>query len=203
MLAVAAQVSSSVNGREVILAVVGGTMLTLALTRPRLAWIEQLTEESSSARVWAERGLTFFLLVMAGYAGVSLLEALHKQLGPESDALLEGAAVFLFAYGWLVHFEPFAREWQLRGASSAVVLYTCVVGAAVLIGMLLNELALRSTVSLWELVLLVLATLVVAMGVGLYRWAPDFPLPRRRLIKTMFARPTKSDPESSRDNRPR
>ena len=62
MLATMVATAAAVNGREVIVAIVGGTMLTLALTRPRLGWIEELTKDSDRARLWAERALTGFLL---------------------------------------------------------------------------------------------------------------------------------------------
>jgi hypothetical protein len=174
MLAAVSNASTAVNGREVIVAIVGGTMLTLALTRPRLAWVEKLTEDSESARVRAERALTLFSLVMAGYATVTLLDALHKQLGPESDALLEGAGMFLLVYAWLVHFEPFVREWRLRGGSGAAALYTGVVGAAMLIGGLLTEVALRPSFAPVEPMLALSAAGALAFGWGVYRWAPDF-----------------------------
>ena len=164
--------ADTVNRREVVVAIVGGTMLTLALTRPRLAWVEQLTKESDSARMWAERALTGFLLVMGGYAAVTLLVALHKQLGAETDRLLDGAGLFLFIYAWLVHFEPFVREWRLRGGAAAAVLYTGFVLAAVFIGGLLTEAALTRSFSWVEPRLAVAALLMVAVAWGLYRSVP-------------------------------
>ncbi|HEV3035219.1 MAG TPA: hypothetical protein VGX72_10545 [Solirubrobacteraceae bacterium] len=165
-------VADAVNAREVVVAIVGGTMLTLALTRPRLAWMEQLTKNSDPARLWAERALTGFLLVMGGYAAVTLLVALHKQLGAEADALLDGAGIFLFIYAWLVHFEPFVREWRLRGGAGAAILYSGFVFAAVIVGGLLTEVALRRSFSWVEPRLALAAALTVAVTWGLYRRVP-------------------------------
>jgi hypothetical protein len=112
------------GGGEIVLAIVGGTMLTLALTRPRLRWLERLTEDSKSQRVWAERGLTGFAFIMGGYAWAALFLTLQRRLDPESAALLRGAAALLVVYAWLSHFEPFVREWRLQGGLAAGALYT-------------------------------------------------------------------------------
>lgn len=161
------------KGREVIVAIIGGTMLTLALTRPRLRWVERLTDSSDSARVWSERGLTLFSLAMAGYASFAVLGALHKQLDSESDALLGGAAVFLIGYAWLVHFEPFAREWQLRGGIGAVVLYSSVMLAVITFGGVLAIVALTSSIPSYAIAMMAsLAGLVVFCWI-IYRLLPS------------------------------
>ncbi|HEV7162594.1 MAG TPA: hypothetical protein VGN25_04995 [Solirubrobacteraceae bacterium] len=108
-----------------IVAIVGGTLLTLALTRPHLKWVERLTEHSRTTRLWAERALTFFSFVMAGYAATSVALVLQKQqINPELGALLKGTAWFLVIYAWLVHLEPFSNEWSLRGGLAACALYS-------------------------------------------------------------------------------
>jgi len=124
LIAVARGVASGIEPRSVIVAIVGGTMLTLALTRPRLRWVERLTEDAESHRLWAERALTLFGLAMAGYAFTALFLVLHKQLGAEVDTMLRGAAYFLIVYAWLVHFEPFVAEWRLGGGLGAGIFYT-------------------------------------------------------------------------------
>ncbi len=129
--AVIHSVAASSGSKEIILAIAGGTMLTAALTRPRLRWVETLTEDSETNRLWAERGLTVFAFVMGGYAWATLFVILQRQLGSESAALLKGASILLILYAWLTHFEPFAREWRLSGGLAAAVLYT---GAAFLAG---------------------------------------------------------------------
>jgi len=88
----------------VILAIVGGTMLTVALTRPRLKWVERLTQGSESQRRWAERGLTALAFVMGGYAWATLFLTLQRQLDGQAAALLKGAGLFLILYAWLIHF---------------------------------------------------------------------------------------------------
>lgn len=142
--AAAHSVVPGVNPRDVVVAIVGGTMLTLALTRPRLRWVERLTGESESHRVWAERALTVFAFAMAGYAWTALYMVLHKQLGHEVNTLLKGAAYFLIVYAWLAHFEPFVAEWRLRGGLGAGILYTGVAVLAAGVGVVIAE-TLRSS----------------------------------------------------------
>jgi hypothetical protein len=155
--AVARSVTTAVEPRSVVVAIVGGTMLTLALTRPRLRWVERLTEDSDSHRLWAERALTIFAFAMAGYAWTALFLVLHKQLGSEVDTMLRGAAFFMIVYAWLVHFEPFVAEWRLGGGVGAAVLYTGVAISAVAAGLIIAEILLTSSVT-YRLVLLALGT---------------------------------------------
>jgi len=197
MLAAVPTAVKAVNGREVVIAIVGGTMLTLALTRPRLTWMERLTKDSDSARKWAERALTLFSLVMAGYAATTLLDVLHKQLGAETDSLLEGAGMFLAVYAWLVHFEPFVREWRLRGGAGATILYTAVLSAAVLMGGLLTEVALQPSFSLLYPEVIVLAVMLIALGWVGYRLAPDFRTPLDDLLDKVAQRRTRQSSDSS------
>jgi len=142
--AVARAVTPGIEPRSVVVAIVGGTLLTLALTRPRLRWMERLTDQSKSQRLWAERGLTLLAFVMGGYAAASLLMVLHKQLGPQVNSLMFGAAVFLMIYAWLVHFEPFIAEWRLSGGVRAGVLYTGIAVLATIIGAAIAEALLFS-----------------------------------------------------------
>jgi hypothetical protein len=153
------------KGREVIVAIIGGVMLTLALTRPRLRWMERLTDGSDTARVWSERGLTLFSLAMAGYAYITVRATLHGQLDSESDSLLRGAALFLIGYAWLVHFEPFAREWQLRGGIGACLLYTSVMLAMIVFGGVLAGAALTSSIPGFTI-----SVMAPALGLVLLCW---------------------------------
>jgi hypothetical protein len=171
LIAVARGVSSGIEPRSVVVAIVGGTMLTLALTRPRLRWMERLTDQSKSQRLWAERGLTLLAFVMGGYAADSLVMVLHKQLGPEVGALMWGAAAFLTIYAWLVHFEPFITEWRLCGGIRAGVLYTGIAALATIIGAATAE---SLVFSINDNRILLLAT-GVAFAVGcwvVYRFLP-------------------------------
>jgi hypothetical protein len=170
MLAVLATTSAA-SGREVVVAIVGGTMLALSLSRPRLWWTEAPTDGSVSTRRWAERLrrsaerlLTLFLLVMAAYAACTLAEVLSKQLGREFVALLDGAGAFLCLYAWLVHFGPFVREWRLRGVVGAAVLYTCVMYSALIVGLILTGVALKVPFLTGDLRLIVNAILFPTMG---------------------------------------
>jgi hypothetical protein len=155
--AVIRAVAPIVDPRSVVVAIVGGTMLTLALTRPRLRWVERLTKDSERRRLRAERALTIFAFAMSGYAWTALFLVLHKQLGSEVDAMLRGAVFFLIAYAWLVHFEPFVAEWRLGGGLGAAVLYTGVATSAVAVGLIIAELLLTSSVT-YSLVLLSLGS---------------------------------------------
>jgi hypothetical protein len=177
--AVAGSVHTAVEPRSVVVAIVGGTMLTLALTRPRLRWVERLTEGSDSHRLWAERALTIFAFAMAGYAWTALFLVLHKQLGSEVDTMLRGAAFFMIVYAWLVHFEPFVAEWRLGGGLGAAVLYTGVATSAVAAGLIIAELLLTSSVTY----LLVLLSLGITGASWLvYKFLPRFELLMDRLL---------------------
>jgi hypothetical protein len=142
---VAPSTAQATNPRDVIVAIVGGTMLTLALTRPRLRWVERLTESSEASRRWSERALTIFAFAMAGYAWDSLFIVLHKQLGSEVDTMLRGAGYFLIVYAWLVHFEPFVAEWRLGGWAGAVFLYSGVAAFAASVGVVIANSLLTSS----------------------------------------------------------
>lgn len=153
IVAAARAVTPGIEPRSVVVAIVGGTMLTLALTRPRLGWVKRITEDSESHRLRAERALTIFAFAMAGYAWTALFLVLHKKLGSEIDTMLRGAAFFLIVYAWLVHFEPFVAEWRLGGGLGATVFYTGVATSAVMAGLIIAEILLTSSVT-YELVLL-------------------------------------------------
>jgi hypothetical protein len=168
--AVARAVAPGIEPRSVVVAIVGGTMLTLALTRPRLRWVERLTEDSESHRLWAERALTIFAFAMAGYAWAALFLVLHKQLGSEVDTLLKGAVFFLIVYAWLVHFEPFVAEWRLGGGFGAAIFYTGVAISAVTTGLIVADTLMTSSVA-YSLVLL-------ALGVAGASWLVYRLLPR-------------------------
>jgi hypothetical protein len=174
--------TASAGGREVVVAIVGGTMLALSLSRPRLWWTEAPIGGSVSTRRWAkraltlsERALTLFLLVMAAYAACTLAEVLNKQLGREFVDLLHGAGAFLFLYAWLVHFGPFVREWRLRGVVGAAVLYTCVMYSALVVGLILTGAVLKVPVLTGDLRLAVTAILFSTMGWVFYWLARPTP----------------------------
>jgi hypothetical protein len=176
MLSTVLATASTASGREVVVAIVGGTMLALSLSRPRLWWTEAPTDGSvptrrwaERLRRWAERALTLFLLVMAAYATCTLAEVLSKQLGREFVALLRGAGAFLLVYAWLVHFGPFVREWRLHGGFGAVVLYTCVMYSALVVGLILTGVALKVPLLTGDSRLLETAILAPAVGWAFYR----------------------------------
>jgi hypothetical protein len=174
LIAVARGVSSGIEPRSVIVAIVGGTMLTLALTRPRLRWVERLTEGSESHRLWAERALTLFALAMAGYAFTALFLVLHKQLGSEVDTMLRGAAYFLIVYAWLVHFEPFVAEWRLGGGLGAGVFYTGIAFLAVVVGVLIATALLVPSLTSADLRLVLISVTVAGAGWLFYKLMPRF-----------------------------
>ncbi|HLM86577.1 MAG TPA: hypothetical protein VK272_10370 [Solirubrobacteraceae bacterium] len=111
--------ASKPGGQEIVLTIVGGTMLTLALTRPRLRWMERLTEASPGGRLWAERGLTVFAFCIGGYAWATLFLTLHGQLEPHPAALIRVAAYVLIGYAGLTHFEPFVNGRTKSVAAAA------------------------------------------------------------------------------------
>jgi len=95
----------AISGSDVVVAIIGGTLLGLALTRPRFAWVEQLDD---SGRQYVEVITTIAAFVMGGYAYGSLYIVLHRQVGGDIDKLLRGAGLFFGLYAAAVHFEPFS-----------------------------------------------------------------------------------------------
>jgi hypothetical protein len=143
-----AAVTKTIDGRGVVVAIIGGTMLTLALTRPQLRWMANMPRSGKSQRLWAERALTGFSFVMIGYAGTAVWLVLHRQLDSQTDALLRGAAYFFLVYAGLVHFEPFVNEWRLRTGIGTFVLYATLMVWAMLVGTIVAEYSLTSNVHL-------------------------------------------------------
>jgi len=147
-----------INGRDVVVAIIGGTLLGLALTRPRFGWVERLDD---SSRRYAEVITTIVAFVMGGYAYGALFIVLHRQLGGDIDKLLWGAGLFFGLYAACVHFEPFSEGsgWQERG--SAIILYIAVALAAMLGGVVFVEYTLSHSVSSWPTLIKVALLLLV------------------------------------------
>jgi hypothetical protein len=141
MLATA--VAPQLSGREVIITLIGGTLLSIALTRPRLQWVEQLTEDSEKHRLYAQRAFTWLSFMMGGYAGFSVLLAVPKHIEPEVNCLLDGAAVFLCVYAAIVHFEPFVNEWRLSDGGLAGYLYLLFAAPTTMLGALVALIVLE------------------------------------------------------------
>jgi hypothetical protein len=130
------------GGRELILAIVGGTMLALALTRPRLGWVERLTARSKGWQSITQRGVSIAAFVVAGYTYAALFITLKKDVGPESATLIQGAAWILLAYALMIHFEPFVAAWEWPGeALGAAALYLGCVYVALMAGAMIAALA--------------------------------------------------------------
>ena len=161
------------NGRDVIVTLVGGTLLTIALTRPRLHWVEHLTKDSDKHRLYAQRAFTWLSFMMAGYAGFSISLVVRRQVNAEVDALLDGAAVFLFVYAAIVHFEPFVNEWRLSDASHAVRLYIIFATAAAILGAWIAVLVLEPSFS-WVAAALLVAVCLVLFAI----WRFTYPRSR-------------------------
>jgi hypothetical protein len=98
--------ASKLGSEEIVLTIVGGTMLGLALTRPRLRWVDGLTETSPGIGVWVERSLTMLAFGIGGYAWVTLFITLRGDLEPGAARLIRIAAYILIAYAAVTHFEP-------------------------------------------------------------------------------------------------
>jgi len=159
-------VHAVVNGRDVVVAIIGGTLLGLALTRPRLAWLERLDDGS---RRYGEIVMTVGAFVIGGYAYGSLYLVLHRQLGGEIDKLLRGAGVIFGVYAAFVHFEPFSDGEGWREVGSAMLLYVAVGVAAVLGGVVCVEYTLDGSVGSWSSFMKMIVPVVGSYGI--YRFA--------------------------------
>jgi hypothetical protein len=168
MLIMGGAVAPNPDAREAILAIVGGALLTIVLTRPRLRWLERLTEHSTARRRWAERALSALAFVMGGYAWATLFLVLQKQLGSEYARLVKGAGFLIVLYAGLIHFEPFLEEWRRRGAVAAGVIY---VGCAFLfvgLGVTLAEILRTASFETGDIWLLVVSMTPAGLGALAY-----------------------------------
>jgi hypothetical protein len=152
-----------ISGSDVVVAIIGGTLLGLALTRPRFGWVERLDD---SSRRYAEVVTTIVAFVMGGYAYGALFIVLHRQLGGDIDKLLWGAGFFFGLYAACVHFEPFSEGEGWRERGSAMILYVAVALAAMLGGVVFVEYTLSHSVSSWPT--LVKAALLLLVACLLY-----------------------------------
>jgi len=151
-----------INGRDVVVAIIGGTLLGLALTRPRFGWVERLV---GSSRHYTEMITTIVAFVMGGYAYGSLFIVLHRQLGGDIDKLLWGAGLFFGLYAACVHFEPFSEGHGWRERGSAIILYVAVAFAAILSGLVFVEYTLSHSVSSWPTLIKTAVAVLVAYGI--------------------------------------
>jgi hypothetical protein len=149
----------AINERDVVVAIIGGTLLALALTRPKFDWAERLEDSSRST---VEALITVVAFAMGGYAYGSLYIVLHRQLGGDIDKLLRGAGAFFLIYALSVHFEPFSggHGWQER--ASAIGLYITVAIASTLGGVVFVEYTLSHSVSGWPTLIEAASLLLVA-----------------------------------------
>jgi hypothetical protein len=151
-----------ISGRDVVVAIIGGTLLGLALTRPRFGWVERLDE---SSRQYAEVVITIVAFVMGGYAYGALFIVLHRQVGGDIDKLLRGAGLFFGLYAACVHFEPFSEGHGWRERGSASFLYITVAFVAILGGIVFVEYTLSHSVSSWSTLIKAAVAVLVAYGI--------------------------------------
>ncbi len=149
----------AISGSDVVVAIIGGTLLGLALTRPKFGWVQRLEDSSRST---VEALITVVAFVMGGYAYGSLYIVLHRHLEADIDKLLRGAGAFFAIYALCVHFEPFSggHGWQER--ASAIVLYITVAIASILGGVVFVEYTLSHSVSGWPTLIKAALLLLVA-----------------------------------------
>jgi hypothetical protein len=152
-----------ISGSDVVVAIIGGTLLGLALTRPRFAWVERLDD---SSRQYVEVITTIVAFVMGGYAYGALFIVLHRQLDGDIDKLLRGAGLFFGLYAACVHFEPFSEGHGWRELGSAGLLYIAVAIVAILGGVVFVEYTLSHSVSSWPT--LIKAALLLLVAYALY-----------------------------------
>jgi hypothetical protein len=152
----------AISGSDVVVAIIGGTLLGLALTRPRFGWVQRLKDSSRST---VEALITVVAFAMGGYAYGSLYIVLHHHLEGDIDKLLRGAGAFFAVYALCVHFDPFSggHGWQER--ASAIVLYITVALASILGGVVFVEYTLNHSVSGWPTLIWAASLLLVTAAV--------------------------------------
>lgn len=152
-----------VIGRDVVVAIIGGTLLGLSLTRPSPGWLRRV---DPSTRLGTEITMTITAFVMGGYAYGSLFVMLHGQLGTAVHKLLHAAAIFLLLYALYVHYEPFFDDGSRLRCAMAGLLYLDVTVASAMAGVVLVEYMLTDSVQ--SSPLLFISTGIIALLGGLY-----------------------------------
>jgi hypothetical protein len=155
---------NAISGSDVVVAIIGGTLLGLALTRPKFAWLERLDDYW---RQYVEVITTIVAFVMGGYAYGALFIVLHRHLEGDIDKLLRVAGAFFAAYALCVHFGPFSKGHGWRELGSAILLYLAVAIAATLGGVVLVEYTLSHNVNSGPTLIKVTLLLLAAC---LLRW---------------------------------
>ncbi|HEX3693659.1 MAG TPA: hypothetical protein VHU13_09970 [Solirubrobacteraceae bacterium] len=156
---------TAISGSDVVVAIIGGTLLGLALTRPRFDWLERLDEDWRRS---VEIAMTIFAFAIGGYAYGSLYLVLHRQLDGDIDKLLRGTGVILAVYAGFVHFEPFSRSDGWREIGSATLLYLVVAVSAVFGGVICVEYTLTGSVERWFTLAEMVSAVASAGGVYLF-----------------------------------
>lgn len=149
-----------------VVAIIGGTLLGLALTRPRFGWVQRLEE---SYRCSVEVLTTVVAFAMGGYAYGALFVVLHRQLGRDIHNLLRGAGLFFATYALFVHFEPFAEGHGWRERGSAIFLYLAVAITSTFGGVVLVEYTLTKAVH--ASTTLIEGAVLIVFACGLYWFA--------------------------------
>ena len=160
-----------------IVAIIGGALLTLALTRPDLEWLKSLIDTSDVWRRTIDRAISIFAFVVAGYTYAALFITLEHSVSAEDATLIRGAAWFLLTYAWMIHFRPFLPEWLWPGeVIGATVFFLGCIYAALMCGVLVatseqESLSLRALESfLRSPVLVVLACWIFSRLMALSTW---------------------------------
>lgn len=150
-----------------MVAIIGGTLLALSLTRPSPRWLRGV---DSSTRVVVEITVTIAAFVMGGYAYGSLFVVLHGQLGAGVNKLLYAAAVFLLLYALYVHYEPFFDDGSRLRCAVAGLLYLDVAVASAIGGVVLVEYMLANSVQNSPLLLISAGIIAPLLVLYLLAW---------------------------------
>lgn len=95
------------RGGDIVVAIVGGVLLVLVLTRPDVKWPRVIRDRTGLEGV-AEAGLTTFSFIVGGFAYKTLFAVVaSSRIDSSAQAALWISAGIILVYALLIHHEPF------------------------------------------------------------------------------------------------
>jgi signal peptidase I len=154
-----------IRGGDIVVAIVGGVLLIMVMTRPRVKWPPIVGDRYE----WIpEVGLSISAFFVGGFALDVLVAVLrYDSIDAVAKKALVIAAVVITAYGLLVHHEPYIEEGELRLKS-----YLLSAAGAAVAGAVFGEFV-TGNLPFWRFAALLAIALACAIG-GALNVAHDY-----------------------------
>jgi hypothetical protein len=94
------------RGGEIVVAIVGGVLLVLVVTRPQVKW--RVIRDRTGLEGVAEAGFTIFSFIVGGFAYKTLFAIVaYSRIDPSAEAALWISAGIILVYALVIHHESF------------------------------------------------------------------------------------------------